>query len=387
MTSFSRRRLLSRGAAAGIVAAAKPLSALVQHDGFLPVPENSSSKRGNAVDFRYAPSQYQTAFCFPDDHYKSLVNERGSLLYDFPADQLASIDQFGTVLEFTLGGMDRDMVRRQWIESASVPIVHTLIERPAVSFELTTFATNRPGEGRVDNVLLEIRATQNTVQAAPRLNVQCSGVCGLAADDSPYPVLTHADKQPWIYCMAASPRKEEAVLWARTGGYELYLEHLTCSLQQPARYLFRIPQDITGTMDTVFDPDALLTSARSFWLGWKPFGGSVQFDLFGVEQRFLAGCARNIQQAREIKDGRLVFQVGRRSIGVSGLWMGTFFWKPPGISAMTRKRTMAYAASGTASHPQANHRGWRRRALERYCHRDVYAGSRVRAEGRLVDAA
>ncbi len=319
MTSFSRRRLLSGTASAGIAAVSQPLSALLIDKGSSTARQSGPLRHGGAVDFRYAPVQYQTAFCFPDDHYKSLINERGNLLYDFPADQSASIDQFGTVLEFTLDGMDRDTVKRQWMEAPSVPIVHTLIERPALSFELITFATDRSSEGRVDNVLLEIRAAQNPMKATPRLNVQCCGVCNLGAGDSPYSVLTRADKKPWIYCMTANPHKEEAVLWARTGGYELHLEHLTCSQQQPARYLFRIPQHSAATMDTAFDPDALLASARSFWHGWKPFGGGVQFDFSGPNGDFLAGCARNIQQAREDKDGRLVFQVGPTVY--RGLWI------------------------------------------------------------------
>jgi len=319
MTLFSRRRLLAGTASAGIAAASRPLSALIADKGASSAIQGVSSSRYDAVDFRYAPAQYQTAFCFPDDHHKSLVNERGNLLYDFPLDQFASIDQFGTVLEFTLGGMDCDEVQRQWIESPSVPVVHTLIERPAVGFELITFATDRPGEGRVDNILLEVRARHGAMQVAPRLNVHCSSSCNLAAGDSPYPILTRIDNKPWIYCMAAKPRKEEAVLWTRTGGYEIYLEHLTCSPEQPARYLFRIPQDSSATVDTAFDPDALLASARSFWRNWKPFGGTIQFDLSGANGEFLAGCARNIQQARESKDGRLVFQVGPTVY--RGLWI------------------------------------------------------------------
>jgi hypothetical protein len=319
MTSFSRRSLLTGTAAAGMAAVSRPLIALVAGEESALASDNGSLHQENIVDFRYAPAQYQTAICFPDDHHKSLVNEQGSLLYDYPADQFASIDQFGTVLEFTLGGMDRDTVQRQWIESPSIPIVHTLIQRPALTFELITFATNRAGEGRVDNVLLEVHVTHTSLQVAPRLNVRCSGNCSLAAGDSPYPVLTRADRKPWIYCMGANPRKEEAVLWGRTGGCELYLEHLASSPQQPARYLFRIPQDGTTTLDTTFDPDALLASARTFWLGWKPLGQEIQFVLPGANGDFLAGCARNIQQAREIKDGRLVFQVGPTVY--RGLWI------------------------------------------------------------------
>ena len=244
-------------------------------------------------------------FAFPTITTRAWSTNEADCSMIFQADRLASIDQFGTVLEFTLSGMDRDTVQRQWIESPSTPIVHTLIERPTVSFELVTFATDRPGEGRVDNVLLEVRANHGALEVAPRLNVQCAGTCGLDPGDSPYPVLTRSDGKPWIYCMSSNPRKQEAVMWARTGGYELYLEHLTSSPQQPARYLFRIPQDdATATVNTTYDPDALLMAARQFWQDWKPFGGRVQFVLSGTNSDFLAGCARNIQQARENKDGQ-----------------------------------------------------------------------------------
>lgn len=320
MKSISRRRLLSGTAAAGIAVAARPLSALVP-------PEEQSSGTGSAVsgstdpvNFRYSPAQYQTAFCFPDDHHKSLVNELGKLLYDFPDNQYASIEEFKTVVEFTLGGMERDTVRRQWLESPSIPIVHTSVERPTVNYEIITFATNRQGEGRVDNVLLEIRAKQGSVDVSPRLNVQCSGSCELAIGDLFYTVLCRADKKPWIYCMTEKPRKQEAVLWTRTGGYELLLENLQAKPQQPARYLFRIPLgDNSGTMEHVFNPDALLESARSFWTAWRPFGTTIQFELSGTNKDFLLGCARNIQQAREEKDGKLVFQVGPTVY--RGLWI------------------------------------------------------------------
>lgn len=320
MKSISRRGLLSGTAAAGIAAASRPLSALFP-------PEEQSSAVGSTaavstdtVDFRYSPAQYQTAFCFPDDHHKSLVNELGKLLYDFPDNQYASIDEFKTVLEFTLGGMERDTVRSQWMESPSIPIVHTLVQRPTVSYEIITFSTNRLGEGRIDNVLLEIRTRQGPLEVSPRLNVQCLGACELASSDSPYPILCRADKKPWIYCMAEKPRKQEAVLWARTGGYELLLEHLHVTAQHPARYLFRIPlANNAARMEQVFNPDALLESARSFWKAWNPFGETVQFELSGANKDFLLGCARNIQQAREQKSGKLVFQVGPTVY--RGLWI------------------------------------------------------------------
>ena len=53
----------------------------------------------------------------------------------------AGMENFGTVVEFSLAGFQDDKILRQWIESPAIPIVHTLIDRPAATFELIAFAT------------------------------------------------------------------------------------------------------------------------------------------------------------------------------------------------------------------------------------------------------
>src|ERR1017187_9693207 len=63
----------AQGAAAGPVPAASPLTG-----------QFAKARERERVDFRYAPPSWQTAFCLPDDHYKSLVGERGELRYGHP---------------------------------------------------------------------------------------------------------------------------------------------------------------------------------------------------------------------------------------------------------------------------------------------------------------
>ena len=117
----------------------------------LPDVENPSA----AIDCRYSPLSWQTAYCFPDDHYKSLIGEHGELRYGHPG-QGAGIDYFPEVVEFSLLGMEANEVRGQRLEAPGVPIIHTRIDRPEAFLQLTTFATQRAGEGRVDNVILEV---------------------------------------------------------------------------------------------------------------------------------------------------------------------------------------------------------------------------------------
>ena len=63
----------------------------------------------------------------------------------------------------------------------------------------------------------------------------------------------------------------------------------------------------------------MLAEAREYWQNWKPFDGKVSLKLPGPHGDFLVACARNIQQAREVKGGKLTFQVGPTVY--RGLWV------------------------------------------------------------------
>ena len=89
----------------------------------LPNPQNAT------VDFRYAPHHQQSTICFPDDPRKTIVGQAGDLRYGFGKSLSAGMENFSTVIEFSLAGFQDDKVLRQWIESPSIPIVHTLIDR------------------------------------------------------------------------------------------------------------------------------------------------------------------------------------------------------------------------------------------------------------------
>ena len=66
-------------------------------------------------------------------------------------------------------------------------------------------------------------------------------------------------------------------------------------------------------------PAQLLAEAREYWQNWKPFDGKVSLEFPGPHGEFLVACARNIQQAREVKAGKLTFQVGPTVY--RGLWV------------------------------------------------------------------
>lgn len=155
---INRRDFLNGVLATGTTLAASALSEIETRQ--LPAsPAEAGLKVGRSasvIDFRYAPVKRQTAFCFPDDPHKSLVNETGQLRYGykFGSSTLSSPLKIG----FALYGMQPGKVLSQQLESPAVPIVRTVIEHPGVSMVLTTFAKNDSSEGRVDNVIVVITA-------------------------------------------------------------------------------------------------------------------------------------------------------------------------------------------------------------------------------------
>jgi hypothetical protein len=273
------------------------------------------------VDFRFAPRDFQSTICFPDDPAKTVVGKHGDLRYDFPDDRLAAIGQFGTIVEFTLAGMGNDTWVSQKLEAPGIPVVRTVIDRPTATIELIAFASRRDHEGRVDNVLMEIRAKRDDVVAAPLVRIRsCRGYHLKAKDGIAAEVVREQAAESWMICIPLDNPAHDISWLLDEGGYRLTLEHGTADHNKPLRYFFRFPQ-AGSSVDprAAADPDVLLDEVRAWWRKWQPFGDRITITVPSEQGDFLTACARNIQQAREVKDGRLVFQVGPTVY--RGLWI------------------------------------------------------------------
>ncbi len=315
MGGFSRRSFLGGLVASGATAAASEKRVVVPSQ----APHRSDSP-ATEIDFRYAPRLSQATICFPDDPKKSLVGQTGDLRYGFGGGLTVGMQDFATVCTFSLAGMQDDRVLRQWLEAPNVPIVHTLIARPTATLELVAFATRHQNEGRVDNVLMTIRPKQATVTAIPQVHIR---TCTQLKQVTGPPVIVLGDattNTPFLLAAKLGPVHDYATFWEEAG-YTLYLPHGTASHDEPSKYLVRFPQEGQSAkvlQEMLQSPDALLEEARDFWRQWKPFG-SVGWSYPGKHGEFLTACARNIQQAREVKKDKLVFQVGPTVY--RGLWI------------------------------------------------------------------
>ncbi|HEX4008023.1 MAG TPA: hypothetical protein VHX60_17755 [Acidobacteriaceae bacterium] len=322
MKPIDRRTFLSGSAAAALLTGLETAAARAANsEPADPVATSNATGGFNAaVDFRYAPEDFQSTICFPDDPVKTLVGKWGDLRCDFPHDQFAGINAFGTIVEFTLAGMNRDQWVEQTMEAPGIPIVHTRIDRPAATMELTTFATHRPGEGRVDNVLLEVRARGEDVTACPLVRIRsCDSYDLLPKNGSPTVVVRKGETAPWMLCLPQHNPAHDIWWVAEEGGFRLTLEHGTATRTKPLRYFFRMPQAGAANVDANADPGALLDEVRAWWKQWQAFHAPVAWTIPGREGDFLTACARNIQQAREVKNGQLVFEVGPTVY--RGLWI------------------------------------------------------------------
>src|SRR5579863_1404882 len=143
------RRQFVTALVASSAAAAVPTASIDQSPPSFSTPIPVVNASNQEVDFRYAPRNQQSTICFPDDPRKTIVGHTGDLRYGFAKSLSAGMENFGTVIEFSLAGFQDDKVLRQWVESPAVPMVHTVIDRPAATLELIAFATRHAGEGRV----------------------------------------------------------------------------------------------------------------------------------------------------------------------------------------------------------------------------------------------
>ncbi|HEY3443256.1 MAG TPA: hypothetical protein VGK29_21035 [Paludibaculum sp.] len=271
--TLSRRNCLQLAAGAGLAPAVAPVG----------------------IDFRYSPLQHQATYCFPDDPYKSLVDQRGRLLYGNPGRKGA--DFYPTIVEFGLQGMEERPVVRQTLDAPGVPVVTTRLEGPrGGALALITFATNRAGEGRVDNVILTTASAAIpliTVHTRARLRVEGQSA---TLDDAAFLTL---DRKASLRNMGHA---WQLVLPLNAAGTAV---------------LLRFPQQ--GQKLLPGEAQSLLAEVRAWWRAWSPFGAGVEWQLPKPYDNFLRACGRNILQAREARQGRLTFQVGPTCY--RGLWV------------------------------------------------------------------
>ncbi|MGI8906239.1 MAG: hypothetical protein ACR2IE_07095 [Candidatus Sumerlaeaceae bacterium] len=328
MSMMDRRQFLADVGAGAVVLTANSALRPVEQPSATPV-QSEGTQHGTAIttgadpkalaaskiDFRYAPRHWRTAICFPDDSNKTLVGDKGDLQYA------------AVTVEFALAGMEPQNRTRQSLEAPQIPVLTTEFETAGARYCLTTFATQRASEGRVDNVLMEIWSTEaDSLDVVPILTMRTIQAMAPEKHDSFSVIRSAADSKTLFFAADAIMRGCTPI---RGDGFSSTDMVKTCEFvrgtatkEKPHRIFFRFPQqgqDLEKIRSGISQPEALLDETRLFWKKWKPLAGNVGWEQPKTHTEFLTACARNILQAREVKDGKLTFQVG--ALDYRGLWI------------------------------------------------------------------
>ena len=297
------------------IAKALPLKTIVQQQG-KPTPMITPKIPKEFVDFRYAPSFWQSTYCYPDDPYKSLVGKNGELLYGHEG-QGADENDFPHVASVSIKGAGDGKFVEQKLETPGIPIITTKREWDAVSLTLVSYASSHEDEGRVDNLLIEVRPKgAPEVKCTPQIIVTSKSI--FWSNDRKQGEV-HFDDHDGKLFMAANSRLQSTGV-APMYGFEL--EPGTATEEKPLRYFIRFPQagQSFGKIEDRLDKhDELIAEVRTFWQQWKSYEGNVQWNVPSSYGNFYTACVRNMVQAREIKEKKKVFQVGPTVY--RGLWI------------------------------------------------------------------
>jgi hypothetical protein len=266
------------------------------------------------IDFRYAPARWQSTYCFPDDPHKSLVGKHGELLIGHPG-MGADYNHFPHVVSVGLHQMPEGEYVEQRLEAPGIPIITTKLAWTDLTAVLTSFATNKSGEGRVDNLLVEfLPAGKNDVECSPEIVITSTNTFSTEIVDESSSSrhrlgIAKLEGAQTPFFAVDSPIESAT----GDGSYRFKLQSGILKSGGKTTFFIRFPQEgqpldkLKGGFGRV---DDLLKGAREFWLEWKPFEGKVDWKLPGEYQDFLVASARNIVEAKELKNGKQVFEVG-----------------------------------------------------------------------------
>jgi hypothetical protein len=294
------------------------------------------------IDHRFAPRSTWTAICRPDDPHKTLVDERGALLYGY-APLIPRTMRFTRVVEPRLATDHQPVSVTQVTESADVPVVVTTLRYPNATLTLRSVGHLTADGHRYDVVLWDVQVSDEVDELLVALHVDIyeEGVLHAGASWQPARVVYalprdhHRHAPHWRDDQAPEPEIAEPPGRATLVSVPHRLRFATPTRFRPASALETVPdvvpggERLTGALVLPLDDGPVdhidlawateaVEAERRFWIARMRDAVPIEVPDPSV-QDMLRASARNILQAREEKDGELHFQVG--SAVYRGLWM------------------------------------------------------------------
>jgi hypothetical protein len=290
------------------------------------------------INFQYAPSITFTSICRPDDFYKTLVRDDGSLLYGF-RDNGYQARHFERVIEFGIQAAHAPVRVSQNTESARVPVVVTMLEYARATLELRAFAHVHDGDLRSDVVLWTIRANNDVDEILTGIKLDAyerrcifigrnqGAARAIYAVD---PDMLPSDMSSFFTGDDSHTLGELALISTPQGliqslaqgfrpasGLKMEPVILRGGESVSGALIFPLNYHHDAGMDDAWAADAL-ESERAFWNDYPLLALPWEIPDPAVMD-MLTACARNILQAREIEEGLPTFQVG--ATDYRGLWV------------------------------------------------------------------
>jgi hypothetical protein len=296
------------------------------------------------IDFRYAPQRCWSCLGRPDDPYKTLVSEQGSLLYDF--ERAAS--RFGTfrfkrVIAFGLQSDRPPYQIEQQSETSQAPLVQTTLYYAKARLELITFGHQHDGDRRTDVVLWRIEAQaghefltglwleaqelnrrfvpatiapgRHIYAVEPAMVPPRQGLHELFYSQSEPEVV--APPGPLAFFSTEPLQVASAYDFGPASGLTGEPALVSPGQARQGALFFPLNHDRTEGFDLAWAHQARQTE-RAFWQGYELQPLAMALPDPAV-QEMVTACARNLLQAREIKAGLPEFQVGPTVY--RGLWV------------------------------------------------------------------
>ena len=277
------------------------------------------------IDFRYAPDVQWSCIGRPDDDFKTILRGDGSLQYGW-----------GRVVTFGLQYAHEKPKIVQHTESAGSAVTVTTLDYGFAKLTLTAFGHRHDGDRRTDVVLWELTSLPGTPMLFGSVAVQVDER-DFAADSrrltdiksdltttapaattppSPTPVGTPTS-QTLVRSAPQKLVKDDDYLWL--GRLAVATDPHPLAGGEAVGGAFFLPQnhDELSGLDLAWAKKAL-ADERAFWQAMvvQPLQLRVPDD---AVQDMITACARNILQARVIKEGLPFFQVG--PLVYRGLWV------------------------------------------------------------------
>ncbi len=275
---------------------------------------------GLLVDFRYAPPQWQSAICLPDDPHKSVVDKSGDLLYHYR--KVKGPDFFATRIAVKVA--DDLLWQKQQLYSPRVPIVRTFLNGSGIEVIEEAFAVTetsgtralRPTRAspRNDVILVQVKNTGKATRVLqPQLIVDTRTSFDFRQDAQQVIVNGHEVVTASLKMTALAAQENET-------RRIIQLESLAVppGKTKPFFILYCGGGRIVPEPATIEQALAGREKAVTYWQELDLPYNRVSVPDPAI-QALLDSSIRNIWQAREIKNGLPAFQVGPTCY--RGLWI------------------------------------------------------------------